>query len=133
MTVTITPKILGGKLPAIASKSQAHRLLICAALSDGQTEIICPTFSEDILATARCLNALGAEIVRKENGFTVTPITVKDNTLRTLDCGERLDIQIPRSTCVQWVWALGSSFPGRLPPAHGRPFEVLKAAELIGV
>lgn len=129
MTVTITPKILGGKLPAIASKSQAHRLLICAALSDGQTEIICPTFSEDILATARCLNALGAEIVRKENGFTVTPITVKDNTLRTLDCGESgstYRFLVP----LVCAMGLGARFKlsGRLP---SRPmddlFELLKA------
>ena len=34
MEQTVMPRPLAGTLPAIASKSDAHRLLICAALAD---------------------------------------------------------------------------------------------------
>ena len=71
--MTIYPGKLAGTIPAIPSKSAAHRLLIAAALADGPTEIACPSVSQDILATARCLAALGAGIDRTEWGFTVTP------------------------------------------------------------
>ena len=52
MDVTITPHELGGQIEAIASKSMAHRLLICAALCPGPTTIRCTTSSKDIEALA---------------------------------------------------------------------------------
>ena len=33
MTASCTPSVLGGKIKAISSKSDAHRILVCAALS----------------------------------------------------------------------------------------------------
>ena len=45
-----------------ASKSQAHRLLILAALGREETRIVCDGISKDIAATVACLNALGADI-----------------------------------------------------------------------
>lgn len=87
MTLTFLTPIQGGKIGAIPSKSAAHRLLICAAFADAPTEILCPTVSEDITATIRCLCALGADIRRTEDGFTVTPATDKP-TDAALDCGE---------------------------------------------
>ena len=74
MDITIHPKKLNGVAYAIPSKSQAHRLLICAAFADAPTELICPDTNRDIEATADCLNALGADIRRTEMGYTVTPI-----------------------------------------------------------
>ena len=72
---------------AISSKSEAHRYLICAALSDSPTEIMCTDTNADIDATASCLRSLGADIKRTDNGFAVTPIsTVKIN--QTLECNE---------------------------------------------
>lgn len=59
---------------AISSKSEAHRALICAALSDSETKIICTDTSADIDATAACLSSLGANIERTEDGFAVVPI-----------------------------------------------------------
>lgn len=41
-----------GSVKIPASKSQAHRLLICAALGKSDTEIICDGISQDIAATA---------------------------------------------------------------------------------
>ena len=37
MLARITPSPLKGTVPAIASKSMAHRLIICAALANGET------------------------------------------------------------------------------------------------
>ena len=62
MDITIYPGKLRGTVTAIPSKSQAHRLLICAAFADAPTHLTCPQTNEDIEATARCLNALGADI-----------------------------------------------------------------------
>lgn len=74
MDITIYPGRLSGRVRAPASKSLAHRYLICAAFSDGQTTLFCPETSQDIEATVDCLNRLGAEIKRTENGYLVTPI-----------------------------------------------------------
>lgn len=87
MTVKITPKKLTGRIEAVSSKSDAHRLMICAALADAGTHIMLNAVSEDIIATARCLRALGAGIEQKENGFFITPIK-KRQEIPILDCGE---------------------------------------------
>lgn len=87
MKAVLAPSRLAGTIPAIASKSQAHRLLICAALADRPTTIACPTLSADITATADCLRALGAQIAYENGTFSVTPIAaVPDHP--ALDCGE---------------------------------------------
>ena len=87
MDITIYPSRLGGTVRAIPSKSQAHRLLICAAFSDGPTVLECPQTNADIEATARCLNALGSDIVRTQDGYWVTPVKGIPKTA-VLDCGE---------------------------------------------
>ena len=74
MKATIYPSPLAGTIEAIASKSQAHRLLICAALADRPTRIRCATLSADIQATASCMRALGADIGYAGGVFTVRPI-----------------------------------------------------------
>ena len=74
MDICITPKKLHGNINAIPSKSQAHRMLICAAFSDRSTTLICPETNRDIEATANCLTALGAGITWLSNGYRVKPI-----------------------------------------------------------
>lgn len=87
MDITITPRKLKGKISAIPSKSQAHRLLICAAFSENPTYLECPQTNEDIEATARCLCALGAQITHDGKGYCITPIrNIPQNA--ALDCGE---------------------------------------------
>ncbi len=87
MKLLLSPSAVGGRIPAIASKSVAHRLLLCAAFADSETRIRCDEINEDIAATVRCLSALGATIVRKEKEYLVTPIQdLQKSTL--LDCGE---------------------------------------------
>ena len=87
MTVRVFPGALSGTVGAIPSKSEAHRLLICAALADRPTKIKMPRTSSDIDATAACLEALGALVERKGDFILVTPIARRpENPL--LDCAE---------------------------------------------
>lgn len=74
----------------LPSKSELHRLLICAALADGNTFLRCThTEAEDITATIDCLSALGAKISRRDDGFAVTPLNRADLPARcVLPCRE---------------------------------------------
>ena len=67
MTVTITPTRLAGTLTPPPSKSQAHRLLIAAALAGGTSQIENLAHSEDIAATKNCLRALMEKTDRLPN------------------------------------------------------------------
>lgn len=87
MDVTIYPQKINGLVEAIPSKSQAHRLLICAAFADGPTQLKCKDTNRDIEATADCLNALGAQIVRTSYGYSVVPVRQLAGTAH-LNCGE---------------------------------------------
>lgn len=87
MKAILNPSSLSGEITAIASKSQAHRLLICAALADKKTILRCPTLSADITATADCLRGLGADITYENGVFTVLPIR-KAPVSAAIDCGE---------------------------------------------
>ena len=87
MIARITPALLGGSIPAIASKSDAHRLLILAALSHGETRLIMEQRSEDIDATIDCLRTLGATIEILPEGVLVRGIE-HPNENPLLDCGE---------------------------------------------
>ncbi len=72
MNLTITPGKLSGTVTPPPSKSQAHRLLICAALAGEGSVIHNLADSQDIRATRRCLAEL----------------TTNRRTLPELDCGE---------------------------------------------
>ena len=61
MNVRIRPGRPAGTVAAPPSKSMAHRLLICAGLSQGSGRICGVDLNEDILATIDCLRAMGAE------------------------------------------------------------------------
>ena len=70
MNVAITPALLEGTLRVPASKSMAHRMLICAALAEGTSVIHGVDNSQDITATMGALAALGASF--RTEGKTVT-------------------------------------------------------------
>ena len=59
-----------GKICAPTSKSMAHRLLIAAALCEGESKISGVTPCDDVLATVDCLRALGVKC--NFDGDTVT-------------------------------------------------------------
>lgn len=86
MKVRVNPGTLSGEIGTIASKSHAHRLLICAALSESRSLIACPELSEDIRRTADCLQALCADIRYQDGVFTVVPRQPEQEAV--LDCGE---------------------------------------------
>ena len=89
MKRTIIPGARTGCVRIPASKSQAHRLLICAALGEEETEVVCDGISADIAATAKCLSALGAKIEEMETGFLVSPIKKVPEGRCDLYCGDR--------------------------------------------
>lgn len=87
MDLTIYPRKLSGEINIIPSKSQAHRLLICAAFSDGPTSLLCSETNQDIEATVCCLRTLGATINRTDDGYYILPIT-EVPIKASLDCRE---------------------------------------------
>lgn len=84
----LQPGERSGEVHIPASKSQAHRLLICAALSKEETRIRCDGLSKDILATVACLRAMGAEIREDGDALCVHPIREVPTTEVLLPCGE---------------------------------------------
>ena len=88
MDVKISPSPLVGQVTAVSSKSDAHRLLICAALCSGQVTLLhIPQSSRDIDATVRVLKAAGADIEREGQRFRVTGAALSSSS-PLCDCGE---------------------------------------------
>lgn len=87
MTVTVSGSTLSGNTAIIASKSVVHRLLICAALCEAPTVIEGVTYSEDIAATVRCLQAGLADVICEGDRITVNPRKERYPDA-LLDCGE---------------------------------------------
>lgn len=87
MDILITPSRISGKINGISSKSFAHRALICAALADGTSHIKINTLSQDIAATASCLNNLGARIEKNGDVYSVEPIKELPQNAE-INCGE---------------------------------------------
>ncbi len=67
MNIRIRPGKASGSVQAPPSKSMAHRLLLCAALSDEDSRVENMAFSEDVLATIDCIRALGKTVCTEEN------------------------------------------------------------------
>ena len=61
MRVRIFPDKAKGSITAPPSKSMAHRLLLCAAMSEGKSVISGMSDCDDVLATLDCLEALGVK------------------------------------------------------------------------
>lgn len=122
MQVKIKPINPCGELSAIASKSDAHRAIICAALSDDKTNIHISHISKDIEATLNCIEKMGAQFIKKDNLYTITPIK-KPSQNTILDCNESgstlrfiLPVVSALGCCATFVGA------GRLPE---RPMELI--------
>ena len=97
MDITIYPRLLRGSINIIPSKSQAHRLLICAAFADNPTQLHCPDTNRDIEATVDCLIALGANIQRTDSGYTIDPACdiPKTAVLNCCESGSTLRFMLP--------------------------------------
>ena len=72
MRVKIEKGTAKGEIYAPSSKSDAHRLLISAAMCEGESVIDGVSPCADIEATVRCLRALGANIDIDGERYTVT-------------------------------------------------------------
>ena len=123
MNVTITPTLLKGVIAPPPSKSQAHRLLLAAALAGGESRISNVALSQDISATVSCLEALGASFRREGDALLVRGMgasamsPLRRLALPHLDCGESgstLRFLIPVALAVR----AGGVFTG-----HGRLME----------
>ncbi len=83
-----------GTVNAPPSKSMAHRLMICAYLSNGGT-VKGVSYSDDINATLNCLSALGAEIRAGCDTITIKQGDVTQTALPCNECGSTLRFMIP--------------------------------------
>lgn len=86
MDITIHPSKLNGTIKAIGSKSDIHRVIICASMAEGETVVRGIVNSKDVLATAQCIRALGASVEFNDNECIIKP--GKYAELPKLDCGE---------------------------------------------
>ena len=122
MNITINPKPLKGVVDIPASKSVAHRMIICAALAQGKSVIKNVYPSKDIIATIEAMKALGAHIELKEDTATIRGIDVSSENA-VIDCcesGSTLRFLIPV------VCALGTNATfigqGKLPQRPITPY-----------
>ena len=98
MKAVIHPGRAAGTVAAPPSKSMAHRLLICAGLSQGVSVVRGVDRSEDILATADCLEALGASFEWDGTAVRVRgcdPRISSSAVLRCRESGSTLRFMIP--------------------------------------
>ena len=87
MNIALPAGPLTGTVKIPASKSQAHRLLICAALGRAPVTLMCDGLSRDIVATAHCLRAMGAQVETEDDRILrLTPGRTEAPCL--LPCGE---------------------------------------------
>ena len=104
MKVKVTPSKVHGNVKIPASKSMAHRALICASLSDGTSIVSNVTNSKDIEATVGCMKALGANIKQiDETTYEVTGTNLFEQegniTCNANESGSTLRFLIPLAAC----------------------------------
>ena len=88
MRIRIEKSSAAGEIFAPGSKSDAHRLLICAALADGESVIEGVTPCADVEATANALRALGADIEISGDRYTVSGIKKRQTSPLEIDANE---------------------------------------------
>ena len=89
MKVKINKGKAKGFVKAPPSKSMAHRLLICAGLSEKECVVHGISESEDVLATLDCLTTIGVKWQRKEDTITVQGVDItKISAESILNCRE---------------------------------------------
>lgn len=119
MDISISPSSLKGEIEAVESKSDAHRLLICAALSQTNTEIQIKNNSKDVRATMNCLSALGSVFEKPEGGkLIIRPLRELPGERPLLDCGEsgstlRFLLPVAAAICNDFTITGGGRLPER--------------------
>ena len=89
MRVKIHKSRAVGRVIAPPSKSMAHRLLIAAAMCEGESRIHGVSESEDVMATIDCLRALGVKIEYESGDVRVFGRDMKSTSpVEALHCRE---------------------------------------------
>lgn len=131
MDVTLSLKGIKGSVDAIASKSDAHRILIAAALSDKPCKMLLNSTSEDIEATESCIVTAGGSVEHEGSNLLVSPLkNIPESAV--FDCNESgslIRFLIPVAAAL----GIDSVFTGRgrLPQRPQQP--ILKAISEHGV
>ncbi|MCH5198552.1 MAG: 3-phosphoshikimate 1-carboxyvinyltransferase [Oscillospiraceae bacterium] len=86
-----------GSIKAPPSKSIAHRLIILAALSSGESTIKNISLSDDIKATLSCIESIGAKYSYSDESLKIigTDKIKVSNVLNCSECGSTLRFFIP--------------------------------------
>ena len=87
MDITLHQPRFAREVAAPTSKSAAHRQMIAAAFAGAPTNIYFTQTCDDIVATARCLRALGVGVEERADGLRITPSTENPESA-VCDCGE---------------------------------------------
>lgn len=87
-SVTLFPSSLQGTVTVPPSKSAAHRVILCAALSQGVCRIENVALSNDIQVTIQAVKALGAKVTLTGSTLTVDATRLFSQPSAELDCGE---------------------------------------------
>ncbi len=97
MIAVIEKGALSGKVKAPPSKSMAHRLIISAALSGGESRISNVALSEDIKATIGCMEVLGKKVIYDDGVLIVkdAPAIKGEKKLFVNESGSTLRFFIP--------------------------------------
>ncbi len=88
MIYRVSAGVRSGEVNIPASKSYAHRQLICAALSKHKSIVKCDGISEDIRATLNCLQGMGAIINIDGENIEIEPIWNKLKGVAKMPCNE---------------------------------------------
>lgn len=92
MKLHLVPHTLSGSITPPASKSQAHRFIMGAALAGGVSHLSAVSDSKDISATLACMKALGASANWQDSSHTSLCINGSGAASapagQLLDCGE---------------------------------------------
>jgi len=79
---------LKGEIDAPSSKSYTHRAIIAAALAKGKSKITNITYSDDVYATIRAVEAFGAKVEQHDDYCYISGVKKLRKITETVDCNE---------------------------------------------
>lgn len=97
-SLAISPARLQGIVQVPTSKSLAHRAIICAALSQGESVLTHVSMSKDIEATIGAMRCLGATIITKGSTLYIQgahTLSEKDVHINCNESGSTLRFMVP--------------------------------------
>jgi 3-phosphoshikimate 1-carboxyvinyltransferase len=86
MKKSVRPSTVNGRIIAPPSKSVAQRVIAIASMAIGQSQIILPGFSDDVLAAISVCKALGVKIDEQSDRLLISGGLKLPST--SLNCGE---------------------------------------------